>query len=182
MAQLFEVLDDTLRAWINMQKMFFVASAPLAADGIVNCSPKGLDSLRIIDDTTVAYLDLTGSGAETIAHIKENKRLCIMFCAFSGAPRILRLQGDGHVHLPDSDEFAKLIALFPDIPGKRAIISLNIKRIADSCGYGVPEYEYKKDRQTMVKWAEKKGPNGIAAYQQEHNTKSLDGLPSIPEM
>lgn len=181
MATEFNTLDNELRQWINAQQMFFVATAPLDADGIVNCSPKGLDSFRVIDERTVAYLDLTGSGAETIAHLKENGRLCIMFCAFAGAPKILRLQGTGSVLLPESADYQSLIGLFPETPGARAIIRLDIRRIADSCGYGVPEYEFKKERPTLVKWAEKKGADGVRAYQQENNTKSLDGLPGIPD-
>ncbi|MDQ8183230.1 pyridoxamine 5'-phosphate oxidase family protein [Pelagicoccus sp. SDUM812005] len=166
-------------AWIENQKMFFVGTAPLAADGHVNLSPKGGDSFRVLGPLEVAYLDYTGSGAETIAHLRENGRMVIMFCAFEGPPQIFRLHGIGTAHLKGSETYEKLAAHFPENPGARAIIHLDVKRVADSCGYAVPFYDYRGDRDGLDKWASKKGETGIQAYQQEKNTQSIDGLPSI---
>lgn len=166
-------------AWIEKQKMFFVGTAPLSSDGHVNLSPKGGDSFRILGPLEVAYLDYTGSGAETIAHLRENGRMVIMFCAFEGAPQIFRLHGTGTAHLKGSDEYERLATHFPQNAGARAIIHLDVKRVADSCGYSVPLYEYQGDREVLDKWASKKGEDGIVAYQQEKNLQSIDGLPSI---
>lgn len=179
MGKEFEGLNDQLREWISEQHMFFVASAALSADTFVNCSPKGIDSFRVIDDQHVAYLDLVGSGAETIAHVRENGRLCMMFCAFAGAPKILRLQGQAQIHLPDSERYAELCAHFANIPGARSIIELQLERIADSCGFGVPEYAYQGQREQLTKWADKQGPEKLRDYQAAHNQRSIDGLPAL---
>lgn len=179
MSKTHEALDDKLRAFIEAQQMFFVATAPLDADGLVNVSPKGLDSFAVLDDTTVAYVDLTGSGAETIAHLRENGRITLMWCAFAGAPNIVRVQGRGHAHLLGTSEFDRLAPLFPQYPGARAIIVVEATRISDSCGYTVPRYEYQEDRDTLVRWAEKKGPDGLKEYRAERNAVSLDGLPAF---
>jgi Pyridoxamine 5'-phosphate oxidase len=178
-AQVFERIDTALVAWINQQHVFFVATAPGGAGGHVNCSPKGLDSLRMLDETTVAYLDVTGSGAETIAHLKDNGRIVIMFCAFEGPPRIVRLHGRGDVVAPGDPEFAALVARFPPRPGIRCVIRIAVTRISDSCGYGVPLLDFRSDREAMEKWAQKKGPDGIVAYQLEKNRRSLDGLSGV---
>ena len=156
--------------------MFFVATAPLSGDGLVNCSPKGMDSFRILGPTTVAYLDLTGSGVETIAHLKENGRICVMFCAFDGGPKIMRFHGQGAVHELGSAEYEKLAPQFEEIAGARAIIVVDVKRISDSCGWGVPLYDYKEDRQTLRLASEKEGPDGMSAYREKNNRQSLDGL------
>lgn len=166
-------------AWIAQQKMFFVGTAPLAADGHVNLSPKGGDSFRIINPLEVAYLDYTGSGAETIAHLRENGRIVIMFCAFEGPPQIFRLHGTGTAHLQGTEGFAMLATLFPENPGIRSIIHIAVERVADSCGYSVPTYQYLGNRDVLDKWAQKKGPEGVKAYQSEKNHTSIDGLPSI---
>lgn len=179
MAKTFDRIEADMAEWIQNQHMFFVGTAPMAGDGLVNCSPKGLDSFAMVDGTTVAYLDLTGSGVETVAHVQENGRIVIMFCAFEGAPRIVRLHGTGHVVMPNDTEFAELQRLLPEIPGVRSIIRVNVSRISDSCGYGVPFYEYVGQRDTMVRFAEQKGPEGLRAYQAENNTVSLDGLPGV---
>ncbi|MCH2155497.1 MAG: pyridoxamine 5'-phosphate oxidase family protein [Opitutales bacterium] len=179
MAKIFPEISDKLRAWIEEQPMFFVATAPLSGDGFVNCSPKGLDTLRILDSETLAYLDLTGSGAETIAHIQENQRMVMMWCAFWGPPRIARVHGKGEVIYPDSPKWEEYSKHFEAIPGARAIIVLRGERISDSCGYGVPEFELKEQRETLVKWAERKGPDGIEAYNREKNTESIDGLAAM---
>lgn len=179
MGKIFDHITPELQEWIAQQQLFFVATAPLAANGLVNCSPKGLDSFRVIDGNTVAYLDLTGSGVETIAHLKENQRITIMFCALNGAPKILRLYGKGSVLEPAASEFADYAKLFPSYLSTRAIIRIEVERIADSCGYGVPKYEYTGQRDTLVKWGENKGEEGIRSYQEEKNLKSLDGLPGL---
>jgi len=180
MGKTYQQIDDTLAQWIGEQHLYFVATAPLSADGLVNCSPKGgRDTFAIIDPHTVAYLDLTGSGVETIAHLKENGRITVMFCAMNGAPKILRLYGKGTPIEPHHPDFAKLKTHFPDNPSTRSIIRVDVQRIADSCGFGVPRYDYIEERDTLTKHAENLGPAGIAAYQAENNQLSLDGLPGV---
>lgn len=179
MATVHPSIDDGLARWIRQQHMFFVATAPLDADGLINCSPKGLDSLAILDPQTVAYLDLTGSGVETLANVKENGRIVIMFCAFAGPAQIVRLHGKGTVVEPHHPDFESLRARLPDLPGIRSIIRVDVSRVSDSCGYGVPKYDFKEQRSTWVKWAVGEGPEGIAAYQAEHNRVSLNGLPAV---
>lgn len=172
-------ITPKLAAWIEKQKMFFVGSAPLAADGHINNSPKGGESFRILGPLEVAYQDYTGSAAETVAHLRENGRIVIMFCAFEGAPQIVRLHGKGSVILPSDEKFAELSAHFPPNPGMRAIIHVEITRVADSCGYSVPYYDYKGDRDGLDKWATVKGPEKLADYRAEKNQRSIDGLPSL---
>jgi hypothetical protein len=172
-------LTDELRAWIAKQKIFFVSTAPLAAEGHVNCSPKGLDSLRILDDLTVAYQDLTGSGIETVAHLRENGRMLIMLCAFSGPPRIVRLHGKGEAVTPDDERFAQLAAHFPKRRGVRSIIVLHISRIANSCGYSVPLMDFKADRDVMDKWIDRKTDGELEEYRLDKNQISLDGLKGL---
>lgn len=179
MAKLFASIDDKLRAWLGQQHVFFVATAPLAGDGLVNCSPKGLDCLRILDEHTVAYLDLTGSGVETIAHLRENGRIVLMFCSFDTAPRIVRLHGVGRAHPVGSPEFEALLPHFTPLPGMRSIIVIEVKRIADSCGFGVPRYTFEGARTTLTDYWTKKGEAGAHAYQRETNLHSLDGLPGL---
>ncbi len=179
MAKVFETIDDSIRNWIADQKIFFVASAPLSGEGLVNCSPKGLDTFRILGPKKVAYLDFTGSGAETIAHLRENGRIVIMMCAFEGPPRIMRFHGSGQAHEIGSQEYEALTPLFEDLTGARSIVVVDIQRIGDSCGYAVPRYQYVEDREGLNKWAEKKGEDGIARYQQQKNRVSLDGLPAM---
>jgi hypothetical protein len=180
MGKVFETLADDLRAFIARQRVFFVATAPLSADGRVNLSPKGLDTFRVLGPTTVAYLDLTGSGVETVAHLRENGRLTIMFCAFEGRPRILRLYGRGRAVEPGEPEWATVSATFPATPGVRSVVVLDVERIADSCGYGVPLYEFVSDRPQLPEWCEKKGPEGVRRYQAQKNRASIDGLPGLP--
>ena len=179
MARVFEQIDDSLAEWIRKQHLFFVATAPLAGDGHVNCSPKGLDAFAVLGPTTVAYLDLTGSGAETIAHVRENGRIVIMFCAFDGAPRIVRLHGTGTIVEPHMPEFAALQSVLPTLPGARSIVKIDVSRVADSCGFAVPLYDYVGERDTLIRWSENKGPEGIATYQHRKNVTSLDGLPAV---
>jgi hypothetical protein len=179
MGKVFAELDDDLRAFIAGQHVFFVATAPLAADGHINLSPKGLDTFRVLGPTTVAYLDLTGSGVETIAHLRENGRLTLMFCAFEGRPRILRLSGRGRAVEPGDAEWPAVSAGFPALPGVRSVVVLEVDRIADSCGYGVPRYEFAGDRPQLPEWIDKKGADGILRYQAEKNRASIDGLPGL---
>jgi len=179
MGKVFDAIDEPLAAWIREQHLFFVATAPLAADGHVNVSPRGLDSLSILDGHTVAWLDLTGSGAETIAHLTENGRICLMFCAFDGRPRIVRLHGRGRVVLPGDELFDRVESEHPGHLGPRAVIVVEVDRIADSCGWGVPVMDFVEDRDIMRPWAEKKGPDGLEAYRAQKNARSLDGLPAL---
>jgi hypothetical protein len=179
MGKVFEAIDERLAAWIRQQHVFFVATAPLAADGHVNCSPRGLDTLALLGPREVAWLDLTGSGAETIAHLRENGRIVLMFCAFEGPPRIVRLHGHGTVVEPGDPEFPALRARFGAFEGVRAVIRVACRRISDSCGYGVPLMRYEGERDQLAAWARRKGPEGLRAYQAEHNTRSIDGLPAL---
>ncbi len=178
MAKFFETIDEATRKFIGRQKIFFTASAPLDGDGHINLSPKGMDTFRILDERTICYLDLTGSGNETAAHVAENGRLTIMFCSFSGAPLILRLYGRGAVAHRETDEFEKLSALFEDFAGVRQIIVLNVEKLQTSCGFAVPEYEFQAEREKLVEWAENKGADGIEKYRREKNQTSIDGLPT----
>ena len=179
MGKQFTEIGPALAEWVRAQHLFFVATAPLARDGLVNCSPKGMDSFRILGPRRVGYLDLTGSGAETAAHLRENGRIVLMFCALAGSPRIVRFHGTGAHRAAGSDEFRQLRPLFPSHPGIRGIVVADLHRISDSCGFGVPRYEYAGERDTLARWAEKKGPEGVAAYQRERNALSLDGLPAL---
>ena len=179
MGKIFKTIDHRLTEWIHSQKMFFVSTAPLSGEGHINLSPKGLDTFRILNETEVAYLDLVGSGIETIAHLKENGRITLMFCAFEGPPRIVRLQGTGTVVESTDPAFASLRKLFPLMQGARGVIKVKATRISDSCGFGVPLYTYQGDRDTLTQWAEKKGENALKAYQVEKNAQSIDGLQGI---
>jgi len=176
MAKLFATITDELAAFIRAQPLFFVASAPLDAHGHINLSPKGLDCFHILGPQQVAYLDLTGSGNETSAHLAENGRITFMFCAFAGPPRILRLYGRGRVVLPHTSAWSDLTTHFPHYPGMRQIIVADVTRVQTSCGFGVPLMDYVGQRDTATRWAEAKGEEGIAAYQREKNMLSIDGL------
>lgn len=178
MAKFYDEITPELRKLIEAQHLFFVASAPLSADGHVNVSPKGLDALRILSPNQVAYLDLTGSGNETSAHLMENGRITIMLCTFEGAPNIMRLFGRGTTILPDTPEWDELIVHFTPTPGMRQIIKVDVELAQTSCGFAVPLYEYQGERDQLIKWANHKGEDGIEAYHQEKNFVSLDGLPT----
>jgi Pyridoxamine 5'-phosphate oxidase len=179
MAKTFSEIDDTLRNFVERQHLFFVATAPSSVDGHVNCSPKGLDSLRILGPTTVAYLDYSGSGAETIAHVRENGRIVIMLCAFEGAPKIVRFHGKGEVIEAQDAEFASLVKHFEPEFGPRSIIRVELDRISDSCGFGVPLLDFQGERTQLATWAAKKGPAGMEAYRRQKNAVSIDGLPAL---
>jgi hypothetical protein len=172
-------IDEATAAWLGRQQMFFVGTAP-ADGGHVNVSPKGLDTFRVLGPNRVAYLDLTGSGVETIAHLRENGRVTLMFCAFEGPPRIVRLFGRGEPVVAADERFSELAAMFDAFPGRRSVIVVDVDRVADSCGYAVPRYEYRGQRDRLIEWAERRGGDGIAAYWQEKNMTSIDGLPGLP--
>jgi hypothetical protein len=179
MGKLYETITPELAAWVNQQRLFFVATAPLAQSGHINCSPKGLDTFRILGPRSVAYLDLTGSGAETIAHLRENGRIVFMFCAFSGPPKIVRFHGTGEAITPQSAAWCTLAGLFREYPGTRTVIRAHVTRISDSCGYGVPRFERIEDRDALPRWAEARGEAGLPLYRKEKNAHSIDGLPSL---
>lgn len=178
MAKTYDSIGDDHQAFIAAQQMFFVGSAPLSAEGHLNLSPKGLDCFRVLGHHRVAYLDLTGSGAETAAHLRENGRITFMFCSFSGPPLILRLYGHGETALPGSILWHDLIGSFDPYPGARQIVVAVIDRVQTSCGFGVPRYTYVEQRDTMVKWAEAKGEDGLEDYRTLKNARSIDGLPT----
>jgi len=178
MGRVLDHIDDATSEWIARQHLFFVATAP-AQGGRVNLSPKGLDSFRVLTATEIAYLDLTGSGAETIAHIRDNGRITFMFCAFKGPPRIVRLYGKGHVHLPNSGKFDELKALFPDRRAMRSIITTKIDRVQDSCGYSVPLMDFTADRSRLDTWTDHRTDEEIVEYWHDRNAVSIDGLPAL---
>ena len=182
MGKTYEGIDQSLSDWLVAQPVFFVSTAPLDADGSVNCSPKGnRDEFAVLSDRRVAYLDQTGSGVETIAHVQENGRIVIMFCAFAGPPRIVRLHGRGRVVFTDAPDFAELAVRFPGGAGVgvRSIIDIDVHRVADSCGYGVPVMTFEGHRPTMDQWSTRKGPEGIRTYWAEKNTASIDGIEGL---
>jgi hypothetical protein len=191
MGRVHEIIDAPLADWISRQPVFFVATAPLSG-GHVNCSPKGnRGELVVLGPKRVAYLDQTGSGVETIAHLSENGRIVLMFCAFDGPPRIVRLHGSGRAVLCDDPDFAGLAAKFasasgdaatslPGGVGVRSIVEVDVTRVADSCGYGVPLMRFEGHRSNMEEWSSRKGEEGIRAYWLEKNRSSLDGLPGVP--
>jgi len=180
MGKLFDSIDDKLKAWIDAQPMWFVATAPLGADGHVNMSPRGHDTFSVLDDHRVGWVDYTGSGVETIAHLRENGRVCLMFASFDSRPRIVRLHGRGSVSLPGEAAFEEVVALHPEHPSTRAVITVDVTRISDSCGWGVPVMELTGERDLLRLQAEKKGPEGMSEYRVEKNTRSIDDLPGLP--
>jgi hypothetical protein len=189
MALEYDAIDERWRGWIARQPLFFVGTAPLAGDGHVNLSPKGPGgALRVLDERTIAYLDVIGSGAETIAHLRENGRIVVMWCAFEGPPKILRVHGRGEVVTPDEPRFEELLARcdFDELgppQSRRAVVVVHATRIADSCGYGVPLMSYEGERQHHDAWAQKKlrtgGADALLDYQRQKNAESLDGLPAV---
>ncbi len=180
MSRVYDMLDEGLSKFLRRQHVFFVGTAPLAGDGLVNLSPKGLDTFNIVGPDRVAYLDLTGSGVETIAHLRENGRIVLMFCAFEGPPRILRLHGRGRAVVAGDQDFDDLVSRFPSRPGIRSVIDVDVTRIADSCGYAVPLMMFEGERSRLDEWADGRGPGGLEEYRAEKNAESLDGLPGLP--
>lgn len=178
MARFFDELSSAHRAFIAEQKLFFTATAPRS--GRINLSPKGMDSFRVLTPRRVAYLDFTGSGNETAAHLADDGRITILFCAFVGEPSILRLYGRGHVvHFQDTD-WTQLRPLFgPTRPGERQLIVVEVDSVLTSCGFAVPFFDYVGEREVLLDWADKKGSAGLAAYRAERNTRSIDNLPTF---
>jgi hypothetical protein len=176
-----ERIDDRLRAFIEAQPMFFVATAPSGSDGHVNVSPKGMaGTFVVLGDHRVAYLDFHGSGAETIAHLQENGRITLMFCAFHGPPNIVRLHGHGRAVPVTEPEYRDLLSLFPDPPdahGARSIIVVDVHRVSDSCGYSVPLMNYEGDRDLLIRAHERRSDDDLAEYRRVKNGVSIDGRP-----
>jgi pyridoxamine 5'-phosphate oxidase-like protein len=185
--KVYECIDSRLAGWIEAQPVFFVATAPLAADGLVNLSPRGLrGTFRVLDEYTFSYADLTGSGIETVAHLRENGRICVMFCAFDGPPKIVRLHGVGSVLRCGEPGFDAALQPFVDAlaigtrqPAARAVVRVDVHRISDSCGFGVPLMDLRAERDLLDSWSDNKGPEGVVRYYTERNAVSLDGLPGM---
>ena len=181
MGKIYPELDQHLSQFIQQQPVFFVATAPLSEKGHINVSPKGLDSLRILGPRTVGYLDVIGSGVETIAHLKENGRIVLMFCAFQGPPSVLRLHGRARVVRPEDPQFSDCAVRFPLHESSRSIIVVDVTRISTSCGYTVPRMKYEGERTRYTAWTQKKGPEGLKSYVLERNARSIDDLTGLSE-
>lgn len=175
----YESITDKMSAFVERQHLFFVATAPSGDAGHVNLSPKGLDSFRVLGPNRVAYLDLTGSGAETIAHVRQNGRITFMFCAFEGKPDIIRFYGSAQVHRPEDETFGELRARFGEHDAVRSVITADIDRTSSSCGFAVPLMEHVGDRHTLGKYFENKSDDEVEAYWIEKNQRSIDGLPAV---
>ena len=180
MGRVFDEITVPVQTLITNQPVFFVATAPSDPDGRVNLSPKGLDTFAVLGSRQVAYLDLTGSGAETIAHLRDNGRITIMFCTFEGQPNIVRLYGRAEAIPIDDPRARDLLARFPEHPGARSVVCVDVESVSTSCGYAVPLMAYQDDRSRLTEWADGKGPDGLAAYRAEKNATSIDGLPAFP--
>jgi hypothetical protein len=165
--------------WIGRQKMFFVSTAPLSASGHVNCSPKGGDSFRILGPNEVVYQDYTGTGAETAAHLRENGRIVVMFCAFEGPPKIVRLHGTGAVIRAEDARYENLISRFPPHAGTRCVMHIKVTRVSDSCGFSVPLYTYNQPRDILDKWSASRTTEQLLAFRRKHGLNSIDGLPAF---
>ena len=177
MAKPFDSISPQVRQFIERQPLFFVASAPLSADGHVNLSPKGQDTFRVLSPLRVAYLDLTGSGNETSAHLAQNGRITFMFCAFAGRPQILRLFATGRTVLPGDGEWDDVRGRFAaGLVGVRQAIVADVHRVQTSCGYAVPRMDLVEDRDTLDRWARNKGPLRLEDYRRQKNVTSIDGL------
>ncbi len=180
MGRTLDSITPEIAEFIAAQHLFFVATAPRGSEGHVNLSPKGLDTFAVVDEQTVAWLDLTGSGIETVAHLRENGRITVMFCAFEGTPNIVRLYGRGEAFAVDDPVVAPLLERFPPRVGARTVVRVVVERVSTTCGWGVPFMTFAGDRPTLDEWAERRGLDGIAVYQAEKNATSIDGLPGLP--
>lgn len=180
MSKVFDDIDESLAAWIREQPMFFVATAPLDATGRVNVSPRGHDSFSVLGPLQVGWVDLTGSGVETIAHLQENGRICIMFASFGARPRIVRLHGTGRVVYAGDPDFHSVADAHPTYTGTRAVVLVDVDRVSDACGWGVPVMEVVEERDLLEAWGTKKGPDGLATYRRDRNGRSIDGLAGLP--
>lgn len=176
MPDFYDSLNERIRTFLEEQMLFFVATAP--TEGRINLSPKGMNTFRILNDNTVGYLDVTGSGNETSAHLLDDGRMTFLFCSFSKKPWIVRLYGRGVVVQPGEEQWEATLSHFEPLPGTRQIMLLHIDSIQTSCGYGVPVYDFVEERHTLVKWSEKKGEVGLDDYKKEKNIQSIDGLPT----
>lgn len=179
MGKVFDAIDPQLAEWMEAQPLWFVSTAPLSAKGHVNVSPRGQDTFSVLGENRVGWVDYTGSGVETIAHLRENGRICVMFTAFDGRPRIVRLHGVGTVSLPGEDAFEEVVRRHPANPSTRAVITVDVTRVSDACGWGVPVMEVREERDLIRLNAEKKGPDGLAEYRSVKNAVSIDGLPGL---
>lgn len=186
MAKVHDGIGERLAAWVHEQPMFFVATAPLSADGMVNVSVKGTKgTFRVFDEHTFGYVDLTGSGAETIAHLRENGRICVMFCSFDERPDIVRFHGTGRVLFSHEPGFDEQLSRFGEPATSRrhparALITVDVARVSDSCGYAVPLMELVSERDVLDSWSDRKTPEAMADYRELKNATSLDGLPAVP--
>lgn len=181
MGKAFDRIPEKISVWISAQPMFFVATAPPDENTHVNVSPRGLDTFRVLDENRVAWLDLTGSGVETIAHLKADGRITLMFCAFEGSARIVRLYGLGTVHEPGDALYDELRPRFPELPGERAIIAVDVSRVSTSCGFGVPLMDFVGLRDDLPDFAGSLGEEGMASYREKNNAESIDGLPGVSQ-
>ena len=172
-------IDERVQRWIDRQHMFFVATAPLEGDGLINCSPKGLNSFAVLGPRQIAYADVGGSGIETVAHVKQNGRITVMMCSFEGPPKIFRFYGEGRSLEAHEDGFAELASRFEGLPTIRNIVVVDVDRIIDSCGYGVPLYEYQGERDSLDNYFADKTEQDVHDYHRENNATSLDGLPGL---
>jgi hypothetical protein len=179
MGKTLPALDAVLTRFLQRQHVFFVATAPSEGEGHINLSPKGYDTFQVLGPNEVAYLDLTGSGAETIAHLRDNGRITLLFCALDGKPNLVRLYGRGEVVQAGHPRFEELVAKFPPNRGARAVIRVDLERVATSCGYSVPRYVYEGERPTLDEWTERKSDGQLAAYWAANNARSIDGLPAL---
>jgi hypothetical protein len=175
----YDCIKPELAAWIAQQQMFFVATAPAALDGHINVSPKGGDAFRVLGPLEVVFQDYTGSGAETAAHIRENRRIVIMFSAFQGPPKIVRLHGRGTLVAPGHPRYSEFLEMFPPNPGTRAFVHIEVERVSDSCGYAVPLYEFQSQRTTLDRWVMARTPEELQTYRATKNRESIDGLPAF---
>ncbi|MEM8815662.1 MAG: pyridoxamine 5'-phosphate oxidase family protein [Pseudomonadota bacterium] len=178
MGKAYQEIDERISRWMARQKLFFVATAP-RGEGLLNCSPKGMDGLRILDKHTLVYADVGGSGIETVAHLRENGRIVIMLCAFEGPPKIFRFYGQGHAVEPGDTGFAELAKRFEHFPTIRNFVVIEVDTIRDSCGYGVPLYDYQGERDSMQNWVAAKTEEELLEYRRSNNERSLDGLPGL---
>lgn len=182
MGKTYAAIDGRLRDFVERQPVFFVATAPSGDGGHVNVSPKGLaDTFAVVDEHTVAYLDLTASGAETIAHLRQNGRITLMFCSFERTPNVVRFHGRGRVVTLYDDDFADWAARFPANPAARAVIVVDVERVSDSCGYALPLLSLDEERDLLTPNMERRGAEGVIAYRRQKNRTSIDGLPAFDD-
>jgi hypothetical protein len=177
----YDGIDDELAEWLQAQPLWFVGTAPLAADGHVNVSPRGHDTFSVLGPHRVGWVDYTGSGIETIAHLRENGRICLMFCSYGERPRIVRLHGRATVAMPGEPAYDEVVSRHPPHPSTRAVVIVDVERVSSSCGFGVPVMDLVGERDLLRQGAERRGPEGLAEYRATKNAHSIDGLPGLPK-